>query len=400
MIGILGIADESSLKKQELSVLSVLSLRGRHRKVFSRCRKFHYQMRRKLVGTEFPGLKKVFKISDSESVVSTPRSLDTPRDSFSSEGTPRDLLSDSANMNKDKPMRQDSYTIQDHTLVIEDCGYAFSLPPGFNLCEENDKEEDEEECKPLKRQASIQLLKNGIDTLECCLDFLGPEELLQISTTCRSLFYLSESYWPSSRGLYSERVKKIRICSERLEKAEEDIKVVQKQVSVWETQQGAHVEKRLVTLRKTLGAREQEREFKQKELMRARSVLHRHKDLHCRFYLYGSRPDSGDSLSSRGSRRSNSILKSCSGRVNLSSTAPMLGNSTTSDSMMHGGSMTPTPSSISRDTLTSKIKSPVLTMVKSVPRQNSGMKPIKMEPRLTLSKSGPGVQRKHSANMS
>ena len=47
------------------------------------------------MGTDFPGLKKVFRISDDASVVSTPRSMDTPRDSFSSEGTPRDLLSDS-----------------------------------------------------------------------------------------------------------------------------------------------------------------------------------------------------------------------------------------------------------------------------------------------------------------
>ena len=33
----------------------------------------------------------------------------------------------------------DRYTIEDQTLVIEDCGYAFSLPPGFIL---EDEEED------------------------------------------------------------------------------------------------------------------------------------------------------------------------------------------------------------------------------------------------------------------
>ena len=59
-------------------------------------------------------------------------------------------------------MRQDSYTIQDQTLVIEDCGYAFSLPPGFNILED-DEEDDEKVVEPLKRQASIQMLKNGID---------------------------------------------------------------------------------------------------------------------------------------------------------------------------------------------------------------------------------------------
>jgi len=200
--------------------------------------------------------------------------MDTPRDSFSSEGTPRDLLSDSNSssgtvpVDKGKPMRQDSYTIQDQTLVIEDCGYAFSLPPGFNILED-DEEDDEKVVEPLKRQASIQMLKNGIDTLECSLDFLGPEELLMISATCRSLFYLSESYWPSSRGLYCERVKKIRICRQNFARAQEDIKQVQKQITVWETQQGAHVEKRLLTLRKNLGAKEQERDFKEKEFQRA-----------------------------------------------------------------------------------------------------------------------------------
>ena len=58
-------------------------------------------------------------------------------------------------------------------------------------------------------------------------------------------------------------MKKIRICRQNFARAQEDIKQVQKQITVWETQQGAHVEKRLLTLRKNLGAKEQERDFKE-----------------------------------------------------------------------------------------------------------------------------------------
>ena len=386
MIDILGIADEVSLKKKELSVLSVLGLRGKHRKVFSRCRKFHYQMRRKLVGTDFKGLKRVFRISDNESVVSTPRSMDTPRSSFSSEGTLRDTSSvDKSSSHvkmddKSKPLRQDSYTIEDQTLVIEDCGYAFSLPPGFIL-EDEEEDFDEKTDEPLKRLLSNQILKNGVDTLECCLDFLGPEEILQISVSCRSLFYLSESYWPSSRGLYCERVKKIRICRQNFDAAQEDINRVLKQIKVWETQQGAHVEKRLITLRKNLGAKEQERDFKAKEFQRAMSLLSNHRDLHSKFYFYGGRPNSVESLESRASS-GNSILKVNSGRLVSTSSGCV------ADSKLV--SRTPTASSSkNRESTPSIVRSPVLSFVKSLPHGSMKKKQL-VEPKLSLSRSGPG----------
>lgn len=378
MIEILGIADSSVLEKKELSVLSVLGLRGKHRKVFSRCRKFHYQMRRKLVGTDFLGLKRVFKSSDEDSIVSTPRSIDTPRGSFSSEGngTPRSFASrcsegTTSSQKKEMPKREDSYTLQDQTLVIEDCGYAFSLPPGFNILEDEIEEKEE---GPLKRQVSIQLLRRGIDILECSLDFLGPDELLSISMSCRSLFYLSESYWPSSRGLYSERVKNIHMYRENVEKALENIKVLQKQITVWETQDGPQVEKRLITLRKSLCSKEADHDFKEREYQGAIAILRNHKELHTVFYSYDiRRPDSVDSMGSRASR--NSFQKSSSGRI-------LLGESP-DGRVSFSGSKTPTYSS-DRESLTNQIKSPVLVYAKSLNRE---MVPLKIGPKLTLSKS-------------
>lgn len=194
-------------------------------------------------------------------------------------------------------------------------------------------------------------------------------------------FYMSESYWPSSRGLYCERVKKIRICRQNFARAREDIKQVQKQITVWETQQGAHVEKRLLTLRKNLGAKEQERDFKEKEFQRATSVMLRHRELHSRFYLYGMRPSSVDSLGSRASR--NSILKATSGRVVSTSGALYVES--------HKGSMTPTASTKARDSISSvvSVNSPSLTVVKSVPQ---GMKPLRIAPKLSTSQSGPGTR--------
>ena len=175
-------------------------------------------------------------------------------------------------------------------------------------------------------------------------------------------------------------MKKIRTCRQNFTRAQEDIKQVQKQITVWKTQQGAQVEKRLLTLRKNLAAKEQEYAFKEKEFQRATSVLNRHRDLHMRFYLYGMRPSSVDSLGSRASR--NSIAKASSGRIVSSLSCGVYVES-------HKGSMTPTASMKARESI-GNIKSPVLTVAKSVPR---GMKPLRIAPKLSISQSGPGGAR-------
>ena len=76
-----------------------------------------------------------------------------------------------------------------------------------------------------------------------------------------------------------------------------------------------------------------------KEFQRATSVMLRHRELHSRFYLYGMRPSSVDSLGSRASR--NSILKAASGRV-VSTSGTLYVES-------HKGSMDTTASTKARD---------------------------------------------------
>ena len=225
-------------------------------------------MRRKLIPTLFLGLKDAYAIEG----LSTPRSC-----AASSEQT--------------SGSREDEDEIDLNTLLIGDIGYSFCLPPGFNVLESYIKDDEEEHGQDMpkvggaeKEVVSDIVQRAGVDLLECSLGFLGPAEILCMSTTCRSFFFLCESFWPEGRGLLRERIMEVRGAENKLAGAHEMCTNMKSRIAVWSKTASENVNESLKVLKDQLCI--ETRKIKQLEssLAEKKDVLKSHIQTYAEWY--------------------------------------------------------------------------------------------------------------------